>query len=98
MFSQLKLKFFTFQALLNINTAALISTGLLATSSAFISYIFRRYIVLGKEEKAAEKNRRSDNGLENELLSALNNFKLVYKNSSGARVGKALKYCYIRVF
>ncbi|TMW54058.1 hypothetical protein DOY81_000844 [Sarcophaga bullata] len=77
-------------ALLNINTAALISTGLLATSSALISYIFRRYVVLGKEEKASEKNKRSDNDLEYELLSVLNNFKLVYRNSSGARVDTSL--------
>ncbi|XP_065357806.1 uncharacterized protein LOC135951970 [Calliphora vicina] len=77
-------------ALININTAALVSTGLLATSSALISYIFRRYVVLGREESSSEKRRRSDNDLEFELWSALNNFKLIYTNSSGARVDTSL--------
>ncbi|XP_065360770.1 uncharacterized protein LOC135954513 [Calliphora vicina] len=77
-------------ALININTAALVTTGLLATSSALISYIFRRYVVLGREESTADKRRRSVNDLEHELWSVLNNFKLVYRNSSGARVDTSL--------
>ncbi|XP_046805768.1 uncharacterized protein LOC111677340 [Lucilia cuprina] len=77
-------------ALININTAAIISTGLLATSSALISFIFRRYVVLGREATSSEHRRRSDKDFEQELWSVLNNFKLVYTNSSGSRVDTSL--------
>ncbi|XP_037824264.1 uncharacterized protein LOC119612525 [Lucilia sericata] len=77
-------------ALININTAAIVSTGLLATSSALISFIFRRYVVLGREATSSEHRRRSDNDFEQELWSILNNFKLVYTNSSGSRVDTSL--------
>lgn len=75
------------QALINVNIAALASTGLLTASSALVSYLFRKYIVFEPVEKS-EKNRRSDFDFESEMWSTLNNFKLIYRNSSGVKVGK----------
>ncbi|XP_075161393.1 uncharacterized protein LOC142234188 [Haematobia irritans] len=77
-------------ALININTAALISTGILAASSAFVSYLFRSYVMfepMGKSEKA----HRSDSyNFENEILSMMQYVKVIYKNSTGAKTDTTL--------
>lgn len=76
-----------FQALININTAALVTTGLLAGSSVLVSYIFRRYVLFEATMKS-DKSERSNYDFESELWSVLQNVKVVYKNSTGEKVGK----------
>ncbi|XP_058988262.1 uncharacterized protein LOC101888699 [Musca domestica] len=76
-------------ALININTAALVTTGLLAGSSVLVSYIFRRYVLFEATMKS-DKSERSNYDFESELWSVLQNVKVVYKNSTGEKVDTTL--------
>ncbi|XP_061386813.1 uncharacterized protein LOC133321712 [Musca vetustissima] len=77
-------------ALININSAALITTGILAGSGALISYLFRKYVLIDPMFKS-EKSERSDNdNFESELWSMLENVKVIYRNSSGEKVDTSL--------
>ncbi|XP_073820081.1 uncharacterized protein [Musca autumnalis] len=76
-------------ALININSAALLSTGILAGSSALVSYLFRRFVLIEPMFKS-EKLQRSDNDFESDLWSMMQNVKVIYRNSSGEKVDTSL--------
>jgi len=74
---------------LSINTAALTITGILAGAGIFVGHLFRTF---GWKTKSGEKKpseRRVDlQNEDNHLLNVLENFKLIYRNDSGSKIGK----------
>lgn len=69
----------------------------MAGFSALVSYIFKRYVIFGREA-LSDKRRRYDNNINSDLGLILNNLKLVYKNSTGAKVGKLKQHINIKLF
>lgn len=85
------------QPLVIVNSAAILSCGLVAAGGFAVGHLIRSMgletiVPAGKSEASGEHAERRLLDEEQSFLQLFDNFKLIYRNASGEKVGKSNNY------